>query len=186
MDVTKLLEADHRTVEKLFDQIEKAQGEERQTLIDELRTNIDGHMQLEEQIVYPTIETVVGAEAIQEANTEHELARKAMADLLALAPDEPGFGAALEACKAGIEHHVEEEEGEVFPQLRKEGKELLAELATPFLHKRTELGLPMEASALASASTKDELLSEAQNAGLDATASMTKDELANALADAMR
>jgi hypothetical protein len=113
------------------------------------------------------------------------LARKTLEEMLALAPDEPGFGAALESVKAGIEHHEKEEEGEVFPKLRKSGQSLLDEIATPFMQTRVSLGLPMEASALAAASTKDELLAEAQSAGIESRSNMTKDELAEALVAVM-
>jgi len=106
MDVTKMLEADHRTVEQLFSKIEKAEGSDRAALIDELATSVKGHMEVEEKVLYPQMASVTGDESVQEANTEHELARKALSEMLALAPDEPGFGAALEAVKAGIEHHV--------------------------------------------------------------------------------
>jgi hemerythrin superfamily protein len=185
MDPTKLLEADHRTVETLFEQIEQAEGEERTALIQELATSLQGHMELEEQVVYPAMEPITGAETVQEGVTEHELARKNLQDMIGLAPDEPGFGAALEAVKAGIEHHVEEEEGEVFPQLRKEGEDQLASMATPFMQKRMELGLPMDAETIAAASTKEELLQEAKSAEVSGAASMTKTELAQALADKM-
>lgn len=186
MDPTKLLESDHRKVEELFAKIEKAEGDARTPFITELEASLEAHMQLEEDVVYPAMGPVVGAEAVEEGNKEHELARKALADMVALAPDEPGFGGAMEAVKAGIEHHVEEEEKEVFPTLRKEAPELLREMATPFMHKRTALGLPFDASSLAEASTKEELLDEARNAGIEGTASMTKDELAEALTEAMR
>src|SRR5688572_25405672 len=102
MDVTRMLEADHRQVEDLFAKIEKAKGDDRLPLIDELATSLKAHMALEEEVVYPTMEPVTGAEAVQEGETEHELARKSLAEMTALAPDEPGFGAALEAVKAGI------------------------------------------------------------------------------------
>ena len=184
MDITRLLEADHRQVEELFDQIDKAEGDERTPLIAELEKALKAHMELEEKIVYPKMAPVTGEEAVEEGNTEHELARKALADMVRLGPDEPGFGAALEATKAGIEHHVEEEEGEVFPQLRRDGEEALAEMATPFFQLRMELGLPMPAEALAKASSKDELVEEARNAGID-PGSKTKEELAEALSAAM-
>jgi iron-sulfur cluster repair protein YtfE (RIC family) len=185
MDVTKILEQDHRQVEQLFDRIEKAEGAERSPLIDELATALRGHMALEEEVVYPAIEPVTGKETVQEANTEHELARKGLEDMIRLAPDEPGFGAALEAVKAGISHHVDEEEDDVFPKVRKQDASVLEQIATPFMTKRLELGLPMEAEALAAASTKDELVDEAQQAGVEGAASMTKDELARALAKVM-
>jgi len=184
MDVTKLLEADHRQVEDLFEKIERADGARRQPLIDELATAVRSHMELEEAVVYPKMEPVTGDEAVEEANTEHKLARKGLDDMIKLAPDEPGFGAALDAVKAGITHHVEEEEGDVFPKLRKEGTVLDA-IATPFMKKRLELGLPIDAEALANASTKDELVAEAKSAGIDGAASMSKADLAAELAGKM-
>jgi iron-sulfur cluster repair protein YtfE (RIC family) len=186
MDVTRMLEADHREVEDLFAQIEKAEGAERQPLVDKLATSLLAHMQLEEAVVYPAMKPVTGDEAVEEANTEHELGRKTLQEMVRLAPDAPGFGAALDATRAGIAHHVEEEETEVFPELRKDGATVLQEIATPFMAKRLELGLPMGPDALAAASTKDELLTEAKNAGVSGAASMTKAELAEALAAQMR
>jgi hemerythrin superfamily protein len=185
VDVTKMLEADHRHVEALFSTIEKAEGADRQPFVDDLTTSLRGHMELEERVVYPRMAPVTGDEPVQEANTEHELARKALADVVELAPDAPGFGAALEALKGGISHHVEEEETEVFPKLRSDGAETLAEMATPFMTTRLELGLPMEADALAAASTKEELLQEADAAGIEGARSMSKAELAEALAAKM-
>jgi hemerythrin superfamily protein len=185
VDVTKILERDHRLVEKLFDGIEKADGAERQPLIDQLATSLRGHMELEEQVVYPAMEPVVGHEHVEEGNAEHQLARKGLDDMIAMAPDQPGFGAALDSVKGGVSHHVDEEENDVFPKLRKEGRSVLDEMATPFMKKRLELGLPMEADALADAASKDELVTEAERAGIDGAASMNKGELANALVGAM-
>ena len=185
MDVTKILEADHRSVEGLFSKIEKAKGADRAPFIEELASSLKGHMQLEESVVYPAFESVVGMEPITEGETEHDLARKALADVERLGPDDPGFGAALDALKAGIEHHVKEEEDDLFPKVRQKGKRVLEEIATPFMKKRLDLGLPREAPALAAASSKDELVSEAESAGVDGAKSMTKDELAKALVGAM-
>ena len=185
MDVTKVLEADHRQAEELFAKIEKAEGAARQPFIDELVKSLTAHMELEEQVVYPAMEPVTGREEVQEGKTEHDLGRKGLKDVVRLAPDVPGFGAALESVKAGITHHVHEEETEVFPKLRKDGAKVLEKMATPFMKKRLELGLPMGADALAAASSKDELLAEAKSAGVDGAASMTKAELADALAEVM-
>lgn len=184
MDVTRILEADHRDVEVLFAKIEGAEGDGRTPFIDELATSLKGHMELEDTVVYPAMKPVTGAEAVEEGETEHELARKSLSEMLKLAPDLPGFGAALDSVKAGIEHHVKEEEDDVFPQLRKDGKgkAALEEMATPFMTKRLELGMPVTAEALGAASTKEELADEATKAGIDGSASMNKDELATALA----
>jgi iron-sulfur cluster repair protein YtfE (RIC family) len=185
MDPTRMLEADHRDVEDLFDKIEKAKGKDRTPFIDELATSLRAHMELEEEVVYPKMQPVTGKEAVQEGETEHDLARRSLAEVEKLAPDEPGFGAALEALKAGIEHHVEEEEDDDFPKLRKDGQKELDEMATPFMKKRMELGLPMKAEALAAASSKDELVAEATAVGIDGAQDMKKDELAKALVKQM-
>jgi iron-sulfur cluster repair protein YtfE (RIC family) len=154
-------------------------------LIGELRTALEAHMQLEEEVVYSAMKPVTGQEQLEEAQTEHELARSALAEMLNLAPDEPGLEAALETTKAAIEHHVQDEEGEVFPMLRRDGEGVLADMATPFMRRRLELGLPVPPDAPAAASNKDELLEEARLAGVEDAASMTKDELAKALSTRM-
>jgi hemerythrin superfamily protein len=184
VDPTKLLEADHRKVESLFEAIDQAEGDDRRPLIDELTTSLRAHMRLEEDVVYPAMAPVTGDEAVEEGNEEHEIARSALQSMLDLAPDQPGFGAAMEATKAAIEHHVEEEENEVFPQLRKDGT-VLDRIATPFMATRLELGLPVDAEALEAAATKDELLEEARAAGLEGVSSMDKHELAEALSAVM-
>jgi iron-sulfur cluster repair protein YtfE (RIC family) len=183
MDITKLLEADHRQVEDLFTQIEEAQDADRTSLLAELEQALHAHMQLEETVLYPAMSPATGDEAVEEATVEHELARKGLADAMRLAT-KPGFGAALDAVKAGIEHHVDEEESEVFPKLRKD-RRILESVATSFMQKRAELGLPMDADALAAASTKEELLAEAKHAGVESASSMSKAELAGALAQKM-
>ena len=85
----------------------------------------------------------------------------------------------------GIAHHVEEEENDVFPKLRKDGARVLEEIATPFMTKRIQLGMPMTPEALAGAASKDELLAEANAAEVEGAASMNKAELADALAAKM-
>jgi iron-sulfur cluster repair protein YtfE (RIC family) len=185
VDVTRILETDHREVEELFAKIEKAEGKDRQPFIDELDSSLRAHMELEEDVVYPAMQPVTGKQDVEEGKTEHDIARTALAEVVELAPDTPGFGAALAALKAGISHHVEEEEDDVFPKLRKDGPKVLEEMATPFMKKRLELGMPMGAGALAASSSKEELLAEAKGADVEGAASMNKDELAGALAEKM-
>ena len=119
MDISLLdeLEQQHRMAEDLLSRIENAEGEaEQQPLVDELVTALLEHMQTEESQVYPALRDV-DDEAAQEAETEHGLARKALEQMQSLV-GRPGFGAAVAMVHAGIEHHVDEEENEVFPKLR--------------------------------------------------------------------
>ena len=77
-------------------------------------------MKVEESIVYPAIaKQVDDGDVVEEDKTEHKGARKALDDVEKLSPDKPGFDGALTMLEAGISHHVEEEEDEVFPKFRK-------------------------------------------------------------------
>lgn len=185
MDPTRLLESDHRGAEDLLAHIKKAEGADRTPYIEELETALLAHMELEERVIYPIGRPVTGEEPVVEATTEHDLARKALAEVMKLAPAEPGFGAALDALDALLTHHVGEEEHDLFPKLRSDGEAELNEMATPFMKLRMELGLDMPADALARAFSKEELVTEAEGLGLESPSAMKKDELADALATKM-
>jgi iron-sulfur cluster repair protein YtfE (RIC family) len=184
MDVTRMLEADHRMVEGLFAQIEEKEGEERTALVAELAEALKAHMELEETVVYPAMAPVTGEDKVEEGVTEHELAKKTLADLVGQTPDGPGFGAALEAVKGGIEHHVEEEEEQVFPKLRSDGMDTIEGMANAFVAKRQQLGMKVNTAALSVGATKEQLVEEAKGLDIDGAASMNKDELVEALAAA--
>ena len=119
-DVVTMLEQDHREVEELFEKIKNTNGAVRAQLVTRLAADLRLHMKVEESIVYPAIAKQVddGDDMVEEAKTEHEGARKVLGDVEKLSPNEPGFDGALEMLEAGISHHVEEEEDEVFPKLR--------------------------------------------------------------------
>ena len=120
MDVALLdqLESEHRRAEELFASLEKADDEsEQRQLVDELSTALIRHMETEETEVYPALANI-DAEMEQEAENEHALGREGIIALNEMI-GQPGFGAALAMLQAGIAHHVEEEEAEVFPALRK-------------------------------------------------------------------
>jgi hemerythrin superfamily protein len=182
VDPTKLLEADHRAAEDLIGEIREAEGDEKMGLLRTLESELRGHMQIEEQVLYPAMVPVTGEEPVEEGTNEHDVARTALEEVLRLAPDEPGFPSALDALEAALEHHVEDEEEDVFPKLRDEGKEILSDVVPSFLDMRRGLGLPLDGARLAKGMTKDELLDEARSAGIDGTSDMDKDELADAVA----
>jgi hypothetical protein len=88
------------------------------------------HMELEETHVDPLVHRSADERLAAEAEAEYELARDGVAQLEELSPDEPGFHGALTMVVVGIEHHVAEEEAEVFPALALElGSDKLADLA---------------------------------------------------------
>jgi hemerythrin-like domain-containing protein len=119
-DPIALITSDHRKVEQLFKEIESAEGDDRNPLVEELVTQLLVHMEIEEQRVYPLVQRDVDTEMAEEAEVEHDLARQGLTQLQELAPDSPGFGAALDMVRAGIKHHVEEEETELLPKLQQQ------------------------------------------------------------------
>ena len=117
-DPMRILKADHREVKQLLTKLgETEEGAEREALANEVVTKLTAHMEMEEAIVYPPVKTEIGEEDEEEAEVEHGLAREGLQKMMSLL-EAPGFGAAVEMVKGGIEHHVEEEETQILPELK--------------------------------------------------------------------
>jgi hemerythrin-like domain-containing protein len=130
---------DHRMVERLFEQIKSAEGDDRRPLVEQLARALRLHFVLEEDLVYPRVADDLDDEMAEEAEVEHRLARQGLEQVVELCPDQPGFGATLEMLAAGIGHHVDEEESEVFPGLREKLDDAaLAQLGEQLMSTRRE------------------------------------------------
>jgi Hemerythrin HHE cation binding domain len=117
-DPFTLLQSDHRQVEALLKSLaDSEQRAARERLVQQLTLAFDTHARFEEQAVYPHVIRVMDTATETEAEVEHALARDGLRKLAELV-DAPGFGAAVEMLRAGITHHVKEEESEIFPALR--------------------------------------------------------------------
>jgi hemerythrin superfamily protein len=180
VDPFMLLEFDHRQVETMLEELEKSEpGPEREQLVQQLARSFEAHAQFEERAVYPLVVDVMDAETEQEAEVEHGLAREGVQKLVAMA-SEPGFGAAVEMLTGGIGHHVKDEENEIFPQLRQAlTDDTKAQLASRLLAAKAEAGLPVVDPAVA---TKEQMVKAAEALGIEGRSSMTKEQLAEALA----
>ena len=129
-DPITLLRKDHREAESLLKRLEssKKPGPQRKETVAKLDAALKLHMSIEEKLVYPVARQLLGKEPVVEADVEHDLAREGMAKMRKLV-NAPGFGAAVDMVKAGIKHHVKEEETEMFPKLKKHlSREELADL----------------------------------------------------------
>ena len=128
MEILDHLTEEHRKVEQMMKRLgETDPGQERDRLVDELVESLTVHMKVEERFLYPIVSEVEGDETEKEAEVEHALAREGLQKLRKLAY-EPGFGAAVDMLRAGVGHHVEDEEKEIFPALRKQAADRLSEL----------------------------------------------------------
>lgn len=115
MKATDLLKQQHRTVEALFAKIEAGEPE----ALKDLASALAAHMAIEHEFFYPESRDV-DEDAVLEAFEEHAIAETALKRALATDPEEESFDARVKVLKELIEHHVKEEEGELFPQVEKE------------------------------------------------------------------
>jgi hemerythrin superfamily protein len=118
MDAIKLLKNQHHEIENLFNAFEQADDRlEKRSLFDQLADNLVVHSTIEERHFYPAVRLRQVEQEIEESYDEHVEVKKLLADCLAN-PDSLAFGAKVAALRGAIEHHVEEEEGELFPEVR--------------------------------------------------------------------
>jgi hemerythrin superfamily protein len=121
MNCIKFLEQQHRLVEKLFERLESSEDDEqKQVLFEELADNLAAHAAIEEELFYPEAYAKQTEELLREAVEEHLAIKRVLADLLEMTPDEPNFDAKVTVLKELVEHHVEEEESELFKKVKKE------------------------------------------------------------------
>ncbi|MET0293698.1 MAG: hemerythrin domain-containing protein [Phenylobacterium sp.] len=127
-DAVALLKADHREVEGWFSQFEKATAEGRKAeLAEKICTALKVHTQIEEELVYPASrEFVDDEEIVNEAYVEHDSAKKLIAEIEGMEASDEMFDAKVKVLSEMIQHHVEEEEKEYFPQLQKSEMDLKA------------------------------------------------------------
>ena len=112
-DAVMLLKADHRQVEDWFSQFEKAGEDDRkQELATQICRALKIHTTIEEEIFYPAFLEATGETDIHhEAEVEHEGARKLIAEIEDIGPDDEYFEPKMSVLSEMIKHHVKEEEG---------------------------------------------------------------------------
>jgi hypothetical protein len=150
-DAVALLKEDHRTVEDLFAQFEKASGEGRkQKLATNICLELSVHAKIEEEIFYPACEGKVEEDLLKEAYVEHDGAKLLIAEIMAGEPSDEFYDAKVTVLQEQIEHHVEEEEKRLeglFAQARKAGLDMDA-LGEQLAARKAELTAEYEASGI--------------------------------------
>jgi hemerythrin superfamily protein len=120
-DAIQLLKADHREVEKLFGQFDKAKGDERRMrLCHKICMEFLVHAQIEEEIFYPACRDAMKEDdLVNEAVVEHQAAKDLISEIKGMDPADEMFAARMQVLEEQIEHHVKEEESELFPKAKK-------------------------------------------------------------------
>jgi hemerythrin superfamily protein len=150
-DAITLLKEDHRKVEELFEQFEKAKGDGRkQKLALEICKELTIHSMIEEEIFYPACEGKVEEDLLKESFVEHDAAKVLIAEIQAGEPSDDFYDSKVKVLQEEIEHHVEEEEQAkkgLFAQAREAGIDMKA-LGDQLLRRKTQLRDEIEAAGL--------------------------------------
>jgi hemerythrin superfamily protein len=150
-DAIALLKTDHRRVEELFEQFEKAGGERRkQKIALEICKELTVHAKIEEEIFYPACEGKVEEDLLKEAYVEHDSAKVLIAEIEGGEPGDKFYDAKVKVLSEQIQHHVREEEQ------RMEG----------MFSQARHAGLDMEALGDQLRARKEELIAEYKRNGL--------------------
>lgn len=150
-DAIALLKADHRKVEGLFEDFEKAHSLTRkQLLAGQICTELKVHTMIEEEIFYPAFENKIDNKLLEEAFVEHDGAKILINDIEAGEPSDDFYSSKVKVLSEEIKHHVHEEEMPsegMFAQCRKTDVDLVA-LGEQMLARKQQLLAQAEADGL--------------------------------------
>jgi hemerythrin superfamily protein len=151
MNAIEMLKKQHREVEELFETLEGA-GEgamkTKERVFEQLADALAVHAEIEEKIFYPESKDAAAdtEELLREAVEEHLSVKRVIADLMQTGPEDEQFDARCKVLKEQIEHHVKEEEEELFPKVKKacskEQLEDMGERMKAMADELEELGQP--------------------------------------------
>ena len=120
MDAIELLKDDHDKVDRLFQKVKATDEGEHLALFKKIKAELDAHTHIEEKIFYPKLkEEEELKDIVLEGIEEHRQAKMFLRELANLTEDSEKFEPKLKVLMEDIEHHVMEEEGEMFPKVKK-------------------------------------------------------------------
>jgi iron-sulfur cluster repair protein YtfE (RIC family) len=158
-DAIMLLKTDHAAVKKLFEQEEKlGKGVEKKktALFNEIKAALEVHAAIEEQIFYPAVKKARSEhvkDEVREGYEEHQQIKTLLAEISTITSSDETYNMKVKVLKEDVEHHVKDEEGEMFPDAKKFlGESRLMELGAEMEERKQELENPTTASKAVSGS----------------------------------
>lgn len=143
-DAVALLEADHKEVKQMFKaygELVKSDGDstQKQALAEEICASLTVHATIEEEIFYPAVRQAIDEQdLLDEAEVEHASCKDLITQIQSMDPDDELYDARVTVLGEYIEHHVKEEEGEMFPKAKK-AKLDTAALGAEMMARKDEL-----------------------------------------------
>jgi hemerythrin superfamily protein len=130
-DAIAMLVADHREVSDMFEQFDQLGDRAKvakEKLKDKICIALTAHTTIEEEIFYPAVRKAIedGEDMVDEAVVEHASAKDLIRQLQEMKPEDDLYDAKVKVLGEQIEHHVKEEEEEMFPKARKSGLDMVA------------------------------------------------------------
>ena len=187
MDATKLLVADHNRVKGLFARYKKAHEaghtKEAAALADKIIEELRVHTTIEEEVFYPAVHDMSEklADAVDEGVEEHHVVKILLDEIEGLTPGSDEWSAKMTVVMESVEHHVEEEEGEMFPKVRSNSEAARREELGDLLEARkAELGAPTFEDKVSM--TTQELSAKAKEQDIPGRSTMDHAELAATVA----
>lgn len=154
LDAIDLLTEDHRKVDELFEDYDASKDEAddraKEERVAEICLELTIHASVEEEIFYPAareaLESEDDAETLDEAEVEHQTIKDLVEQLQAMSAGEELYDAKVKVLAEYVKHHVQEEEGELFPALRGGDADLEA-LGAELAQRKEELRRELQADA---------------------------------------
>lgn len=149
VDALELLTADHEEVTQLFDDYEQlatsdADDETRQELAEQICMMLSVHAAIEEEIFYPAVrESIEDEDLVEEAENEHQQVRDLITQIQSADPADEDYDDQVRALAEAVEHHVREEEDEMFAKVRDSDMDL-EEIGIELSDRKAELIAQME------------------------------------------
>lgn len=177
-DVVDLIMADHRELERLFDQL-KSQPDSRQLTVPVVAALLAAHSRAEEAAVYPAARNEADeTDEVAHSQEEHLEAEQLLHRLADTDPTNSQFDNLLEDFVSAVKHHIDEEESTVLPGMRERiDDERRRQLGDAFVSVRARHLMAGNANQL----NRDELRQQAENMNVPGRSQMSKDELAKQL-----
>ena len=138
--VTTLLRVDHKLVNSLFAEYEKARSPARKkALVAQICSELTVHAQLEEEIFYPAFKQALkDKELVPEATVEHQTLKELIAQVEGVKPEGEMFDAKIKVLSEYVKHHVKEEQEEMFPKAESSSLDMV-ELGAALTERKAEL-----------------------------------------------
>lgn len=139
-EATALLRADHKLVDALFDEYEKARSAtKKKALVAQICQELTVHAQIEEEVFYPQVQEALNDhELVPEAIVEHATLKDLIAQIEDAEPDEELYDARVKVLSEYVKHHVKEEQNELFPKVKKTNLDL-KEIGDQLAQRKEEL-----------------------------------------------